>query len=120
MYFPPISISFSFFSTRRGRKYIHFIHQYPPLALVQHKQRQTKSNNNQHLAAKAFRMAKSKTIACKNCESFDPETSECRAKPPVADPRGTRIFPKVMPDDWCGEFKERQDWETLCRRAGRQ
>jgi len=38
-------------------------------------------------------------VICKRCEFY--EGGLCKRYPPKSE------FPKVKPDDWCGEFKER-------------
>ena len=43
---------------------------------------------------------------CDNCRFYDAQQYECRKRTPLRRPEtGNGCWPKVDPEDWCGEFK---------------
>lgn len=56
-----------------------------------------------------------KERACKDCDfSYHVNESiyECRRNPPVYEYACTELFPEVLAETWCGEFKPKHDPKT--------
>lgn len=47
-------------------------------------------------------MWRAKAMLCSNCLYFDDEN--CRKNPPHIDGDGGGVWPRVAPNDWCGDF----------------
>lgn len=46
---------------------------------------------------------------CETCKYYDSQLQTCRIKPPKVNGAGNGYWPKVNPDDWCGEYRPNQD-----------
>lgn len=52
-------------------------------------------------------------MKCGTCQYYEPETDQCRRRPPVIivvkdlhnRPVGVSDWPSVKEDDWCGEWR---------------